>query len=198
MKLSISIQNKSLIEKNKGFIIGACEDGTSYHNPRKSAYILEIEQNNKNWLETVKKAFLIVYNKKCKIDGKKTGYFRLSCYSKQVYKDLIEIRKNFSKILKKSKYYKVGFLQGIYDAEGSVHNKRLCIRVYSNNKKLILTIKKLLDELFISTGKTYVDKRANVLMLPIYGRQNLKRFKDLINFNHDHKEYRLKTLLRES
>jgi len=198
MKPKISIQNRSLIEKSKGFIVGASEDGVLYYSHKKSAYILEIEQNNKEWLETVKKAFLIAYNKNCKIDKKKSGYSRLSCYSKKVYNDLIEARKNFSMVLKESKHYKIGFLQGVFDAEGSVHNKRLCIRIYSKNKELISTIQKLLEELNLTTGKIHVDKRTNVLMLPLYGRQKLKKFHDSINFNHVHKEYRLKKLLQES
>ncbi len=198
MKPKISIQSRSLIEKSKGFIIGACEDGVLYYSRKKNAYILEIEQDNKEWLETIQKAFLVAYNKYCKIDKKKSGYFRLSCYSKKVYKDLIEERKDFSRILKKSKYYKIGFLQGVFDAEGSVHNNRLCVRIYSKNKKLILTIQRLLEQLTITTGKIHVDKRTNVLMLPIYGKQNLKKFHKLINFNHVPKEYRLKNLLQQS
>ena len=123
MKPAISIKKRNLIERNKGFIVGASEDGTLYLDAKKNAYILEIEQNNREWLETIKKTFLIAYNKNCKIDKKKTGYFRLSCYSKQIYGELLEIRKSFSKILNKSKDYKIGFLQGVFDAEGSVHNK---------------------------------------------------------------------------
>ena len=194
----ISIQNKSLIEKNEGFIVGASEDGVLYYRNKKNAYILEIEQGNKEWLELIKDAFFITYDKNCKIDKKKSGYFRLSCYSKKVYNDLIEIKKDFSRVLQKSGDYKIGFLQGVFDAEGSVHNERFSIRIYSNNSGLISVIRKLLRELSITTGKIYIDKRTNVLMLPIYGRQNLQKFQELINFNHIPKKYRLKNLLQQS
>ena len=199
MKTSILVKNQEdLIENKKGFIVGASEDGTLYYNQKKNAYILEIEQANVEWLDFVKKAFLVSYNKNCKVGRKKSGYFRLSCYSKKVYNDLIEIRKDFSRILKKSKDYKIGFLQGVFDAEGSVHNKRFGIRIYSNNSGLISIVRELLKQLDITTGKIYIDKRTNVLMLPIYGRQNLQKFQELINFNHIPKKYRLKNLLQQS
>ena len=198
MKPFSSIQNKSLVEKYKGFIVGASEDGVLYVSQKKNAYILEIEQDNKDWLEEVKEAFYFAYNKNCRIDLKKSGYFRLSCYSKKVYYDLLETRKNPSGILKESNDFKIGFLQGIFDAEGSVHNQRLSIRFYSKKQKLITLVMKLLKEIKITTGKAYVDKRNNVIMLPIYGKNNLKLFQQKVNFNHIHKEYRLKNLLRES
>ena len=198
MKPLIPIKKRNLIEKYKGFIVGASEDGVLYYSPKKNAYILEIEQNNKEWLEIVKKALLIAYNKNCKIDKKKSGYFRLSCYSKQIYNDLIETRKDFSKILKKSNDYKIGFLQGIFDAEGSVHNKRLSIRIYSKKQEIISLIEQLLQQQRISTGKLYVDKRNQVIMVPIYGKHNLRKFQQKISFNHVHKEYRLRNLLQES
>ena len=199
MKTLISIKNQeNLIEEKKGFIVGACEDGTIYFSPKKNAYILEVEQNNIQWLQTLQTAFFVAYNKKCRIDKKKSGYFRLSCYSKNIYNDILNARKDFSRVLRKSDDYKIGFLQGVFDAEGSVHNKRLSIRVYSKKKKLISLIGILLEELGIKAGKVHTDKRTNVLMLPIYGKQNLKLFRQKINFAHNKKEYRLKNLLQES
>ena len=199
METFISIKNqKNLIEKKKGFIVGACEDGTFYYSQKKNAHILEIEQNNLEWLQFVKNAFFVVYNKECRIDKKKSGYYRLSCYSKEIYNELAKIRNNFSGILQKSKDYKIGFLQGAFDAEGSVHNKRFSIRIYSKKKELILIVRRLLEEFHIKTGKIHTDKRSNVFMLPIYGKQNLKKFRKVINFNHNNKEYRLKNLLQES
>lgn len=198
MKPTISIQNGSLIEKCTGFIVGSSEDGVLYYSPKKNAYILEIEQNNKEWLEIVRKAFVVAYNKNCRIDKKKSGYFRLSCYSKKIYNDILDVRKDFSGILQKSNQFKIGFLQGVFDAEGSVHNKRFSIRIYSKKKILITLTKELLNQLGITTGKIHTDKRTNVLMLPIYGKQNLEKFRQKINFNHAQKEYRLKNLLQES
>ncbi len=193
-----SIQKKKLIERYKGFILGASEDGTLYFSRKKNAYIIEIEQANRNWLENLKEAFYMAYNKNCRIDHKKSGYFRLSCYSKNIYYDIIQTRKNILMILKKSNNFKIGFLQGVFDAEGSVHNKRLSIRVYSKKQELIALLRKLLQDVQITTGKSYLDKRNKVVMLPIYGRNNLKLFQQKIDFKHIDKLYRLKNLLRES
>lgn len=195
MKLFNSKHTRNVIERWKGFIVGASEDGTLYTRVSKNAYILEVEQNNQKWLETFQNALKIAYQKASKIDKKKSGYFRLSCYSKQLYKELLEMRNDLKTILNESTDFKIGFLQGFFDAEGSVHNLRLSIRVCSKNKQLILVAKELLKEFGITTGKIHVDTRTHVLTLPIYGKENLSKFQQRINFNHDHKEYRLSNLL---
>ena len=193
MKPTTSINQQ--VERARGFICGASEDGTLYTSPKKNAYIIEIEQNNKEWLLAIKKALIVAYNKKCNIDQKKSGYFRLSCYSKAILEDLQKIRKDYSMILRKSDSFKVGFLQGIYDAEGSVHKERLCIRIYSRKRALIELLKRLLAEMRITLGKEYLDKRNQVVMLPIYGKQNIVLFRERINFNHTPKNQLLNILL---
>ena len=182
----------------KGFIIGACEDSTPYFSVKKHAYIIEIEQSNRGWLERVQKAFLLAYGKRCAIHKRKNGYFRLTCYSKQVYYDVLAAREQISLLCQAPLAYQLGFLQGVYDAEGHVHKDRLNIRVYSKRHDLILVIQTLLARLGITTGSIYLDKRNDVLSLPIYGRMNLETFSQQISFSHPLKLSRLNNHLRQS
>jgi hypothetical protein len=80
-----------------------------------------------------------------------------------------------------------------FDAEGTVHNKRYAIRVSSNKKQTIHVVKKIIESFGIKTGKIHADKTA--FILPIYGKENLKRFSDVVNFRHKEKKNRLLGLI---
>jgi len=102
-------------------------------------------------------------------------------------------RKDYRNILSEPRDFQLGFIQGFFDAEGTVHNKRYSIRVSSSKKQTIYVIKKILESFRIKTGKIHADKTA--FILPIYGKENLKRFSDIINFRHRKKKNRLLGLI---
>jgi len=181
------------MEREKGFILGACEDGTFYYRGKKNQYTIEIEQKIYEWLEIVKKAFCRVYNKNSNLRKTSKGFYRLTIYSKKIYNELLETRKNYKKVLERSKEYQIGFLQGVFDAEGTVHNKRYSIRVASKKKEVINVIKEILEKLKIKTGKIYKDK--TIYVLPLYGKENLIRFLNIIGFRHPQKKKKLLKLI---
>jgi intein-encoded DNA endonuclease-like protein len=180
------------IEFEQGFIFGAFEDGLIYFQKYKSAYVVEIEQKYKKWLETLKKAMVNIYGKKIKITiyQRKNGYYRLQCYSKAIYLDMKQHRKNVSLIKKSSTEFQRGYLRGVFDAEGYVNGKQRMIAAYSINEKLIKLWVHLLNKLGISPGKVYLSKDG-VYQLPIYGLEKLRKFHTHIGFSHPIKMKRL-------
>jgi hypothetical protein len=187
--------SSSELEFEKGFIFGAFEDGLIYFQRYKSAYVIEIEQKYVEWLETIKKATMVnTYGNKVKpkIYQRKNGYYRLQCYSKAIYLDLKDSRKDVNLILNASKSFQIGYLRGIFDAEGHIPVKGKSLSAFSNNFKLIQLWIKLLKELGISHGKIYCDKNK-VYTLPLYGK-NVQKFHDQIGLSHPVKRIRLSKL----
>lgn len=180
----------------KGFVLGASEDGIIYYRKNKNEYGLEIEQKNVQWLETVQKALEKAYNKKSRIRKTKKGYYRLNVYSKDIYNELLKFRKNPQLILQESKEFQTGFLQGVFDAEGSVRKGRNHITVSLNRRDTIEVIQWILSEIGIETGKHWQDKTM-VITIPIYGAENMRKFHSLLNFRHPEKSERLNLLVND-
>ena len=179
----------------KGFIFGASEDGTIYFRPKKNQYNIEIEQKILDWLEVVKKAVQDVYSLHVNIRQTSRGPYRLTVLSKQLYNEILGFRKDYGKILSMQKEFQIGFLQGIFDAEGTVHFNRYQIRIASKKLHLIEIIEYLLNKFQIKTGKIHKDK--TVYVLPLYGKENLKKFSEIINFRHTEKKNRLSDLISD-
>ncbi len=178
---------------SKGFIFGACEDGTLYYRKDRNQYTIEFEQKVKKWLEVIRESISEVYGKKANLRKTNKGYFRLIVYSKDIFNDIKEFRNDYEKLLLGSSSFRIDFLRGIFDAEGTVHKERFQIRVSSNKQKVINSIKENLECLGIKTGKIHKD--VAVYVLPLYGRENLRVFSDIIGFRHPEKQKRLSDLL---
>lgn len=181
----------------KGFVLGASEDGTVYYRKNKNEYGLEIEQKVKKWLEAVQAALKKAYNKESKIRKMKKGYYRLNVYSKDLYFELLDFRNNPKKILQQTRNFQIGFLRGVFDAEGSVRLDRNHITVSSNRKGLIDVISKILSKNGIKVGKKWQDK-TSVITLPFYGKENMGKFYSVVNFRHPEKKRRLELLLKDN
>lgn len=182
------------MEIERGFVVGASEDGIVYYRESKNEYGLEIDQNSLEWLEVVQKKLKRAYNKKSRIRKTTKGYFRLNVYSKELFSELSRYRKKPSLVLQESEEFQRGFLQGIFDAEGSVRKERRHLTVSSKRKETIRILKILLKEFGINIGKPNKDKN-NVISIPFYGKENLKRFEKQIGFRHPAKNNRLRILL---
>jgi intein/homing endonuclease len=178
----------------KGFVFGASHDGIVYYREDKNEYGLEIDQKSEEWLKTVQKFLERAYKKKSRIRKTRRGYFRLNVYSKDIYSELQKFKGNPRLVLEQSKNFQTGFLQGIFDAEGSIRLERKHITISSNNPKTISVVAKLLKNLEIITGKPFKDKN-NVISIPFYGKDNLLKFKRYVNFRHPEKRQRLEALL---
>lgn len=179
----------------KGFILGASEDGIVYYRKNKNEYGLEIEQKNREWLEIVQKALEKAYNKKSNIRKMKKGYYRLNVYSKNIYNELMKFRKTPELILLEPKEFQTEFLCGVFDAEGSVRKDRNHISISLNKENTIQVIQELISRTGIKTGKQWKDK-SSVITIPIYGSENMQRFSNTINFRHPDKARRLEDLIK--
>ena len=180
------------MNQGSGFVFGAAEDGTVYFKKSRHQYTIEIEQKNPLWLEAVQREITDVYGLHSRIYKTSKGYHRLVVMSKQLYNEILERRRDYRKILEESKSFQIGFLKGIFDAEGTVHKERNQIRIASKRQDVIETIRELLNILQIKTGKIHKDNA--VYVLPFYGKENLKHFQIMINFRHPEKKSRLKNL----
>lgn len=114
-----------------------------------------------------------------------------------MYNDVLMLRKNYESLKNMPSEFQIGFLKGLFDAEGSVHKTRRNIRLCSKNPVLVSTVKKMLNALGIGSGMIHRDKRTDVLTLNIYGKPNLQRFARQINFSHPQKLGRLERLLSD-
>lgn len=195
MKLNIiSSEAPDTKEHEKGFVFGASEDGTIYYRKNKNEYGLEIEQKYEDWLEIVQEALLAGFQKQSRIRKRGNGYFRLVVYSKKLYKELKDFRGKPRILLRKPKKFQIGFLQGFFDAEGSIKRDRKHVTSSSKREDLIEVVRLLLERFGIKCGKTWKD-RNGVITLPFYGRENLERFSETINFRHVIKRRRLNSLI---
>ena len=182
------------MSREKGFVIGASEDGIVYYRKDKNEYGLEIDQKSRKWLETVQRNLKKSFNKESKIRKTSKGYFRLNVYSKDLYNELLNFRRNPKIILRQNRSFQIGFLQGIFDAEGSIRLERNHITLSSKRPETIKVVKKLLKDFEFQIGKLWKDKN-NVVTIPFYGKDNMKKFSKLINFRHPEKLKRLELLL---
>jgi len=187
----MKISETNLTEK--GFIFGASEDGTIYFRSKRNQYNIEIEQKILSWLETVRKAIQQVYGLNVNIRQTSRGPYRLTVLSKSLYTELPDFRKEYSRLISEDRRFQIGFLQGMFDAEATVHFNRYQIRIASNKVELIKIVEKLLNSFQIKTGRIHKD--VAVFVLPLYGKENLKRFAEIVNFRHEEKKLRLKKLL---
>lgn len=100
-----------------------------------------------------------------------------------------------------TKKSKIGFLKGIYDAEGGVAKKFInnkgngTIGLGSKHKQNLIPVAKLLKNLDIES-RMYKDKASNCYRLCIIRKKSKILFKKLINFRLEHKRKALEADLK--
>lgn len=144
----------------------------------------------------VQRALKIAWDCDSTLRLRKTGYYRLNCYSSEVYRHVAALKGDFDELLNKSHEFQCGFLRGMFDAEGSVALKRFHLRLSSKNSQLIRIIVRVLGEMGIESGKVHIDDRTGVFTISIYGKENLEKFANHIGFAHPEKRERISKLLR--
>lgn len=149
-------------------------------------------------------AFKKAYNKTPKI-FKKNNHYEIRINSKIVVQDLLSLCSFGSKSWTIPKFInskcKKEWLRSMFDSDSYVGKKY--IRLKTVNKKGLESVKKLLNEFNIETGEIYdykpKNKRWNVnYILDIRKLESLKKFSQIIGFNHKLKEKRLLNLIKKS
>jgi len=180
------------MNRNRAFLLAATiGDGCLTSRPSIGDYTIEFDQDNLRWLQVIAEKFGKEFGKKPKISKTKRGFFRLRLHSKKIFEEIRNMKTDFQKIRNENKGIKSDFLQGLYDSEGSVGNRRLTLS--NKNEGLLILCKELLAEFGIKTGKIWKMKWG-VKVLPIYGKNMMIRFRDNVNFLHPRKREKLECL----
>jgi len=175
---------------NKAYLMGLIYgDGSVYFRHKYKDYTLEIEQKSKNFLKLVSRSIEKLYKKKGKISFH-SGLWRLRVYSKKVYQEFIDVKKDplkiFSKLTKKERF---NFISGLIDAEGNVSEKR--IRISNSHKQLLSEIRNFLESEGIKCGRIYPNTpKRKVWTLSIYGK-NVRKLKKKVCLFHPKKRLHL-------
>lgn len=85
------------------------------------------------------------------------------------------------------------FLRGFADSEGNVRENRAVIRIYNKDESKLALVARLLSLLNISNKTAHVTPvpHGGVSYVGIYGKENLRRFHDLIGFSISRKQERV-------
>lgn len=182
------------MDSEKFFILGALMgDGCLTSRPSIGDFTIEFDQKSKGWLDILSEKFKESFGKTSEIKKTSKGFFRLRIHSKSMFTELKEMKSKFPDILT-SDENKIKFLQGIFDAEGSVHKTRFRITISNKSDSIIESCKTFLKEFGIPTGKLWVSKDG-VKILPIFGRERLELFQSKIGFTHPEKKEKLQLIL---
>jgi intein-encoded DNA endonuclease-like protein len=187
------VQDKRL-DPRIGFILGALIGDGSLSDKN----TIEFQQKSKEWLEIVKNNFFILFGKESKISkifGRNA--FRLRIYSKEIFNLFKELTSKINEVvMNESEEFQRKFLQGIFDAEGSVEKYQNRIAFYNKDEKIVNLCKTLLEKNGILVNKLYVKKRSGVITLSFSGIEKLRIFYEKINFAHPEKKKKLEEKLK--
>ena len=117
----------------EGFLIGSTADASVYQR-KKSEYIVEWEQKNRKWLETIKELA-----GKGRIRKVKTGYWRLVIYSKKLYTRHYSIflcDKKFLEIISQILRNEFGIKSTVTKATKNEYSEIYALCIYSKNEIL--------------------------------------------------------------
>jgi hypothetical protein len=139
------------------------------------------------------------------LNGYQIGIF----YPKIVGLILNSIFNNFAKgfhktisknILEAPQEFILGLLGGFYDDEGNVSISSGGIRVFQKNRKILESIQKLLNQFEIKSMsiKFYIKNNKKHYYFDIFRLENLKTFKNKINFLSIDKSMKLDMLIRNT
>jgi intein-encoded DNA endonuclease-like protein len=170
-----------------GFILGALIGDGSLSDKN----TIEFQQKSKEWLE------IILFGKESKISkifGRNA--FRLRIYSKEIFNLFKDLTSKINEVvMNESEEFQSKFLQGIFDAEGSVEKYQNRIAFYNKDEKIVNLCKTLLEKNGILVNKLYVKKKSGVITLSFSGIEKLRIFYEKINFTHPEKKKKLEEKL---
>jgi len=188
------------IEKNElyyflGLLI---TDGHIVYNRGKN-YQLKLYTSYKEEKEMIIKLIHNLFDYKASVRERKTEFSDRINY--EVYissKELCKFIVDFSKIpsgakstnvkvpdlLFKSNNHQIGnFIRGVIDGDGTILKNPL-LKVVSGSKEFLFGLKELLNKIEIKSGKIY-QERKNLYSVWIYGKDNLKKLKEVLYKNYN-------------
>jgi hypothetical protein len=179
-----------------------CGDGYAIRNPetqKSKYYMIGFRNINITLLKDFQKRFAMVFGMKPYI----TNEGRCRIGSKEVYEKLTESFGSFYsyhwKAPELSEEFSKIWLRAFFDCEGWVfcksHQNR-CIGLDSVNKMGLFQIEKMLKDIGI-TCRVKKRNTRNIFSLAIYGRENLIKFRDEINFLHPSKKEKLNMAIKD-
>lgn len=209
---------KMQITKELAYLLGIFKDGSVYKNEKEKIYRIRIYQKNRDWLEMIQKIFEQVFNTKLILrEDKRNDVWYLEVNRKELFKALNKIlSKPVPEIIKNSTIeMKLSFIQGVFDAEGSIlrvekyentPNKLkeklqdLRINFGQSDRELLEFIKTTLEEVGIRCGKICGPFFKNETSKPYfqvnsYGIANLEKFYSLIGTRHPIKLMRFNKII---
>lgn len=154
--------------QNSGEVIGIfAGDGSQYFEPKSYHYTVNVHFGMKNlkYILYVKGLYEKIFNKKFRIEKSNPTTLRLTTYSKEIYNFFTNYLDYNTKIkhstvkLKNIKFplnFKIGFLRGLFDTDGSIwfikKEKRWKAVYYTTSKLLAYQISTILSKLGINNG----------------------------------------------
>jgi intein-encoded DNA endonuclease-like protein len=187
----------------KAYILGVlCGDGHINEN----FVQLEINKNDEEFMKEFIKCFKDVYGLKFSYHFRPKRNTLATYISPEfICDDLLSygafgVRKwRVPEVILKSNEIEIisPFLRGFFDSEGCVANRFIILGVV--NKKGALDIVKLLRKVGINASfkeylKTFKNYSTYVYTIGIYGKENIMRFKNMVNFTLSRKKRKLENL----
>jgi DNA gyrase subunit A len=143
---------ENLTEKEKGYLFGLFEgDGYKIHDKKSRHYTVEFYLNSVSDKRII--SYLISLLNKIGLNpnvyqDKRCDCKRIRVYSKGLFYNIFKK----IKLGDKNKEFNVGFISGLIDSEGYVHNKKSYIMIINTNKKILEEIKNFLESINIITN----------------------------------------------
>jgi hypothetical protein len=162
--------------RREGEIVGIfAGDGSQYYNKKHCAYQVNVHfgKKNKDYMEYVKRLYELYFKKKFNIT-KEERTIKIRTRSKEIYNyfhHYIDFKPQIKhctvklKTLDLSMEFKLGFLKGFVDTDGSVllkkQRKKIRVAFYTTSEALANQIRDILSEIDIKCG-VYIRKKEGL------------------------------------
>jgi len=182
-----------------GYLVGALGDASLVFRPEKAEYCVEFEQKSKGWLEkSIAPRIRREFGKRIEVKRRKSGLYRLRLYGKAPYLLLSKFWRNKSLIMHEGAEFQSAFVRGFFDAEGSAPKRKrgtgYRISIYQKDRQPLRIISRILRKRGVRVGK--ITNSRDIGILPVRGKENIRKFADLIGSEHPEKKRMLLTLVR--
>lgn len=141
-----------ITEREKGYLFGLFEgDGYKIYHAKSRHYHVEFYLNSSSDQKII--SYLVMLLKKLNLNPNIYQDKRYNCKRIRVYsKKLFGILNKNIKLKDKSKEFNMGFVSGLIDSEGYVHNKKSYIMVVNTNKRILEECKNFLKTININSS----------------------------------------------
>ncbi len=196
-------ENAKILTPEKAYILGViCGDGyVSY----KDRYV-SLETITLEFIQKFQECMMKVYGRNFggHISPTINGKQRIVICGKEMTDDIRKYLpeqgsfkwKVSEEILKSNQECKIGFLQGFFDSEGSVH-RRFDLDIRSVNKEALSQIKQLLNDIGIKSSEIKPKNKTNQYTLYITGEENIIKFIFKVGTNIPSRFIKMKELVNK-